>query len=355
MVLLYHYCAAFAAPAKSTLYYALLPTHLMWSGVDLFFVLSGYLIGGILLDQRLSPGYYRVFYLRRIHRIFPLYYLMAAALAVGLIVLPHAQLFQSHGIPFWVYPLYAQNMTGDFTRMPLFIGVTWSLAVEEQFYMLFPIIVRRTRNTLFAVLAVCVLGAPILRLAMINSGMKFEQVHPLLPCRVDSLALGVIAALLIRNESATAWIRRHRRICVVVCAVLALIAAGTLKWTAYSFVGTAGYSAFGLLYFLVLLLVVTGSLPAVSSLLRNPGLIWLATVSYCVYLIHQPVQAAIGALLPDHTLLRVLLALICTGVIAQISWKFLERGLIKRAHVRFRYESEPGTPARAQARAVAAC
>jgi peptidoglycan/LPS O-acetylase OafA/YrhL len=101
LVLIYHYSGG-GVPANKVLYYAVLPTHLMWSGVDLFFVLSGLLIGGILLDNRESPGYFPVFYARRVFRIFPIYYLMTALLVAGVWIFPHSPLFQGT-MPLWTY------------------------------------------------------------------------------------------------------------------------------------------------------------------------------------------------------------------------------------------------------------
>src|SRR5260370_30220392 len=113
----------------------------MWSGVDLFFVLSGFLIGGILMDSKDSPTYYRTFYLRRIHRIFPLYYLMIGLFVVGNLLLPNAFLFASP-IPAWPFLFFLQNIGFGFTHAHARAAVPWSLAVEEQFYLLLPLVVR---------------------------------------------------------------------------------------------------------------------------------------------------------------------------------------------------------------------
>ncbi len=118
-----------------------------WSGVDLFFVLSGFLIGGILLDQRESLNYFRAFYMRRVFRILPLYYgwtllfgvlvLAATWLAPGRFPVAYQDLWQ---VP--VHLLFLQNFWIGMQKWPwIWFVVTWSLAVEEQFYLVAPLLV----------------------------------------------------------------------------------------------------------------------------------------------------------------------------------------------------------------------
>jgi peptidoglycan/LPS O-acetylase OafA/YrhL len=352
LVVIYHY-ADVATPLNGVgttlnklIYYVALPTHLMWSGVDLFFVLSGFLIGGILLDHRQSRAYYSVFYARRIFRIFPLYYLMIALLVAGVWLFPNSPLFRG-SMPLWAFPLYAQNLLGDFTRAPVWIGVTWSLAVEEQFYLIFPFIVRLcSKKTLLRLMGVCILGAPLLRTILVMKGWRFEQVYPLLPCRADALALGVLAALIIRSEEAKTWIQENSRL--LYFSVLALFASlpSMLKWTTYKYVGTIGYSILGVMYFLLILLLLIAPTPPLKQAFRARWLGWLGTVSYCVYLIHEPIRSGLFLLFqlgahPRVTGLVALLvtigALLATLAVAQVSWLFLEKPLITRDRLRYRY------------------
>jgi peptidoglycan/LPS O-acetylase OafA/YrhL len=346
LVLIYHYAAG-STPGNKALYYALLPTHMMWSGVDLFFVLSGLLIGGILLDHRESPGYFSVFYARRFYRIFPLYYLMTALLIAGVWAFPRSPLFQG-SMPLWTYPLYAQNLLGDFTRAGVWMGATWSLAIEEQFYLVFPFLVRRfSRRGLITILGICILGAPLLRTILVMSGWGFEQIHPLLPCRADELALGVGAAIIIRRDLAKAWIKEHATLLYLVLLALFAALPTMLKWTTYKYLGTIGYSILGVTYCLLILLLLVAPIPLMKRAFRSRWLCWLGTVSYCVYLIHEPVRAGLYLLLRlgAHpaitglpTLLATIAALAITLVVAQASWLLLEKRLIKRAHLRYRYE-----------------
>src|SRR5271170_207550 len=141
-----------------------------WSGVDLFFVLSGFLIGGILLDSRNSPRYFRTFYLRRIYRILPIYYtwvaLYAAIVAVGVYLLPGRMPVAARDLG--VVPVYVLFLQNAFSSPSVFqaqwLGVTWSLAVEEQFYLFAPPLVRMisTRRLAYA-LGTIVCAAPLLR------------------------------------------------------------------------------------------------------------------------------------------------------------------------------------------------
>ena len=115
-----------------------------WVGVDLFFVLSGFLITGILVESKDSPRYLRNFYARRILRIWPLYF---ALLLVCFLLIPWVKpesaraLKEACGPPF-VYFLFLQNL------FPTYVGIgpltiTWSLAIEEQFYLFWPLAVWR--------------------------------------------------------------------------------------------------------------------------------------------------------------------------------------------------------------------
>lgn len=118
-----------------------------WSGVDLFFVLSGFLLGGILMDHKTSPSFFMTFYVRRVCRLFPLYYLLL--LLFGLTTLaplsqacPGLNWLFDHPLPMWSYATFTQNFQMAFKELigANWLGVTWSLAVEEQFYLILPLI-----------------------------------------------------------------------------------------------------------------------------------------------------------------------------------------------------------------------
>jgi peptidoglycan/LPS O-acetylase OafA/YrhL len=346
MVLIFHY-AAYQAPTHSVIYYLLIPIGLMWSGVDLFFVLSGFLIGGILIDHKNSKKYFSVFYRRRIHRIFPVYYLMIAAFLAGRFLFPTSELFVS-AMPAWAYLLFAQNLVGPFlmTFGSAWMGVTWSLAIEEQFYLLLPLIVRKLSGRgLLNVVVACIFGAPLLRAVLVLRGWQFEQLHPFFPCRADALGLGVLAAITVRSDAIKFWIRRHA-LFGYACWVALLGGMMTLlKFRTWMFNATIGYSIIGVFYFVSTMLVLLAPLPAVRRVLVWRWLRWLGTVSYCVYLIHQPIRSGLllffqrsGSLISGaHVFGLTLVALALTFLISQLSWAYLERPLMQRAHARYKY------------------
>ncbi|MBB5062417.1 acyltransferase [Granulicella mallensis] len=173
-----------------------------WMGVDLFFVLSGFLITGILYDTAHKPNRVKNFYARRSLRIFPLYY---GVLLLFLLLTPVLQLHWKPG--HLLYFFYLSNMMPLFTPglaspgPKMMVGHFWTLAVEEQFYLVWPFIVWhvRDRRRLLQVSVAIMLAALILRIILVYRGVTFFHIFPLLPTRIDTLVCGGIAALLVRG------------------------------------------------------------------------------------------------------------------------------------------------------------
>ncbi len=174
-VLIFHYFVATTSATPQSLFaYLLAACRLTWSGVDLFFVLSGFLIGGILLDAREASNYFGVFYTRRFFRIVPAYALL---LAVHLGLLTSVSLgFRTNlgyllrdRLPSLVHSVFLQNfwMAAHNSLGSSTLMVTWSLAVEEQFYLTLPILIRLVPpRRLPPVLIFATLGAVLLRIAL---------------------------------------------------------------------------------------------------------------------------------------------------------------------------------------------
>jgi peptidoglycan/LPS O-acetylase OafA/YrhL len=352
LVLIYHYfILRFPVHPGTWQAYAMVPFLLTWSGVDLFFVLSGFLIGGILYDAKYSDNYYKTFYLRRTHRIFPVYFIWIALFVVGLnVVGPHssylAHILFNRLIPTWSYPLFLQNFFMSLQRGfgAEWMGPTWSLTVEEQFYLLLPLLVRQLSYrglTRFALASV--VAAPIIRLALWSSGSGYVATYTLLPCRADALALGVLIAIVCRNKSAWEWLASRRSglyaaFAVLTCGVVYLTARRAALWT-------FGLTWIAVFYASLLLLVIVNPGKVEIRIFRSSVLRKLGTVAYATYLSHEGINYLFHlTILKSRPLVNTwpalgvtLLALGTTLSLSAVSWHLMEKRLIRRASSRYHY------------------
>jgi peptidoglycan/LPS O-acetylase OafA/YrhL len=361
LVLFYHYFACTVQYRPRTLIsHFFVPSRLTWSGVDLFFVLSGFLIGGILLDAKESTNYFKVFYIRRFFRIVPIYLvLLLSFIAVRLAAGNSAQTTFSWVLAdtmlFWTYPLFIQNFwmaaAGAFGGG--WLSATWSLAVEEQFYLTLPSIVRFVSlRILLAFVFLGIAAAPVVRLFFFRSSPHgWLTSYVLLPCRADALLFGVLCALLLRSRawsnriaSSSYWFPGLLLGLIVVAAILTRIAAGIRAAT----MASLGYTSLAALYACILLFVCTRPRSHLASIARWRVLRWLGSIAYGAYLFHQPIQGLAFALalrseprIDDLSSLFVsLIALTLTLALAHLSWNFFESRLVKFSH-RARYEFLP--------------
>jgi len=331
MVLVWHYFASpMEFPMRSAMAYLQAACRLTWSGVDLFFVLSGFLIGGILLDSRDAPNYFRTFYVRRFFRIVPIY---AATL-----ILTHPLMgwIGMHQVGrWWVYPLFLQNFSMAAKNDLGLLAVTWSLAVEEQFYLTLPAVVRYVRKALPWVIGAGIVAAPIIRVVLFYIfPSKIIAPIVLMPCRADALLFGVAAAMWMRNERTADLLRRHGIYLWGAGAVL-LAGAGVITlhpgWT-YG-IEMIGFTWLALLYMVVLLLAVTQPQSWLGTVLRFAPLRRLGMIAYGVYLLHQLFFVALRNSLHSWPLAGIVVpALGATFSLAVLSWRYFEKPLIDYAH-----------------------
>ena len=256
-----------------------------WCGVDVFFVLSGFLITGILVRAKGSPHYFRDFYARRALRIFPLYY---AAWALLFVVLPRPAVAAPDEA--WTSLLYLQNwlygIRGTFSDPAR--TITWSLAIEEQFYLLWPALVWWTSPRGLRRLCVAtIVGAIALRAGLLLGG--FEHVYFLTPCRLDALAAGALLAVVPLPSL------RFGQVATLVGA------AGLAGVAAYAgsplTVRSASMQGLGLVASLLLavgLLVLVRGDGLVARAMRWRWLSMFGRYSYCIYLTHVLVIEVVG-------------------------------------------------------------
>jgi peptidoglycan/LPS O-acetylase OafA/YrhL len=189
-------------------------------GVDLFFVLSGFLITGILFDAKEKPGFFKNFYMRRLLRIFPLYYGVLAVIFLGLRWVPWFggpamdEMVSRQGWA-WAYAINIHIAREGQWSLP-YIGHFWSLAVEEHFYFLWPLIVWLCpRPVLLKVCVGFILFAFGLRWLMYLEGANALAIYTLTPCRFDALAAGGFLAVAVRGElraeQSVAWLEKTGR------------------------------------------------------------------------------------------------------------------------------------------------
>ena len=264
-----------------------------WIGVQLFFVLSGFLITGILLDTRKAPGYYTNFLIRRVLRIFPLYY---AVLIVAFVVAPHVfHVPPGHGEhQIWLWT-YLTNFAEPFGRGEPVFPHFWSLAVEEQFYVLWPVVVylaaRRGTIAIGSVLVVFAIAARIYVRAHYNEAAAYTFT----PCRMDALAIGAIAAALIRGERVRQAVARHHATFMAGAGALVVVGGAALGhfFREGPNMQTSGYTIIAIGFALILV----AALPPQRLPARVLGFAPFRTVglySYGMYVFHAPLHVYVG-------------------------------------------------------------
>ena len=313
--------------------------HNGWMGVDLFFVLSGFLITGILLDTKNTDGYFRNFYARRCLRIWPLYY---CALLFMFVVVPFLRpseahrIFEPRSMPWWSYFVYLQNfLVPVVTSATGLLGVTWSLAVEEQFYLVWPLVVRfcsEQRLRRVAVAIICI--DPVLRFVLLQRGFN---VYPITFCRLDGLMWGAFLALLFRSKTfAREVYLRQAWIVFLVASPLALITADRVLWLVYSFTTLASAS--------FVYLALTSKQKWLRALLANRFLIYSGVISYGIYLLEKiPIDAAQSLHLNRGRAIVLPLTAAITYLLATLSWNLLEKPCLRLK--RF-FEAKPSARSR---------
>ncbi|HEY4076670.1 MAG TPA: acyltransferase [Rhizomicrobium sp.] len=229
LVLLYHFVTSLEVLGLSSPYLILF--HFGWCGVDVFFTLSGFLITGILLDTKNAPHYFKSFYVRRILRIFPLYYLTIFAVLLLRTALPQAGVWGIYDTPWapgslWWPTLLLQNVanirhgvdpTGVLTHY-------WSLAVEEHFYLVWPLLVwLLPRRWILAVALTAAFSSLAIRALLFHHVTDIFTIFDLTPLRMDGLAIGAIAAVELRARGAAALARPALLLLITTMAMLAIL------------------------------------------------------------------------------------------------------------------------------------
>ena len=302
-----------------------------WYGVDFFFVLSGFLMGSIILSHHTEPGFLRSFYVRRAARIIPIYFVVVCATLL-LAALAQGTDWGDHPFAAPVYLLFLPNIA-----MSLWGGggewlkPTWTLAVEEQFYLVLPLLIIWTpkRYLLAVLLTLC--GAAI------GFRYAFHESNPLaaltlLPARMDLLLGGVVLAYAIKHFDLSRHVQLFRVVPLVAVLGLLVVVLVSRDWLFPILNPTLLSIGFGSFVLAVLLGAPEG------RRYRSPVLIYFGKISYALYLVHQPVAALLhGVLLnatPDvGTIAQIAVTVLACAAsvgVAAASWTWLEQPILKR-------------------------
>jgi peptidoglycan/LPS O-acetylase OafA/YrhL len=316
-----------------------------WTGVDLFFVLSGFLIGGILIDMKGQAGYFRTFYTRRVFRILPMYFLLFGAFSLWQWL---SQMTSKHGgtaMPQFVYATFTQNFWLMHHPWDAWMGHTWSLAVEEQFYLTLPFVVWVLPGPkLWKATVGIVLGTLLFRSLMYLRYYPDWSVvaYASLFCRADALMLGVLGAILVRSPRWFPEIKRRRNVlflavatCVLACFIVTAKGWGMMTRP----ISTLGYTLIAASY----LLLILGAILSDGLLKRMFCMRWLrglGTISYGLYMVHPAVlilvysnfgyeQPRINRALD---VIPMFLAVALSVGVAYLSWNYFESKLLRFGH-----------------------
>jgi peptidoglycan/LPS O-acetylase OafA/YrhL len=317
-----------------------------WIGVDLFFVLSGFLITGVLLAEKRSPRYLRNFYLRRALRILPLYY--AAVFCFFHLELPLAHHFHAlrsvnndGELLYWLQLSNWRSAFGELASSP--VGPFWSLAIEEQFYIVWPFVVLWTgeRGLTGVCLGLAAISAALRLVPQFQwiAASNTEFLYRLTPFRLEPLCYGALLASLSMRAQLSGrlqgWLIGACISGALIFLLAVLLGGSATKYT-NPLVATYGFTGIDWVCGgLVGLAIVRRGRAGFAAFLRNSTLRRFGQLSYAMYVLH--IQVAILVTLATAKLMNeglmasfvnISVGIACTYVLALCSWRWIEAPLL---------------------------
>lgn len=319
-------------------------TQFFYTSIDMFFILSGFLLGGILLKNKKSPHFFKTFYIRRICRIVPLYLILLLLVLVicTIGIGKGTSWWFNDEIPFWIYFTFLQNIVIGLkdTMGNTWLSPTWSLGVEEQFYLLISFLIYfSSKRTLYFLLLIGMFAAPYFR----YNAPTVYALSTFTYCRFDALFGGIFIAMLYQEQTFTAFFSRHTNkfylLTIGLFSITFLFTIG--KWHMPLFIVNSWFS---IIYMLVLLLVLLDSKNIFSLLSNITFFINLGLYSFSIYLFHEIILGlfffTIPAKLPQiHTLQDIFMVALCamlTFFFARFMYHHFEKKFMDWGHT-FKY------------------
>lgn len=309
-------------------------TALAWSGVDLFLMLSGFLIVGILFDNKGANNIYRVFFIRRICRIFPLYYLLYFVFLLLILFSPsNFEWLFRNPLPLLSYATFTQNFfITDRGFGAHAMGITWTIALLVQSYIFIVIMVKKlNRQKLMLLFGVLIICAPLFRLFISN---LYNYVFFF--CRADILLIGGLIALLVREDWFIGFLKKNKKSFVL---LFALLFCGTIAliFKNHQIGNFFNHFWLALFYGMFVLYPFVFEKGKINNFFKSKTLSWLGSRSYAIFLLHQIVSGLMHGLFGDgkpliyslYTAGLTLTAFVITLVLAELSFRFLEKPLLK--------------------------
>jgi len=302
-------------------------------GVDIFFVLSGFLITTLLLEEYREQGRidFKQFYLRRAFRLLPaLFCFLGAMVIYAAIALPSEvaretvrfAIFAVFYVTNWIFAFFVVSS-------PL-LGHLWSLAIEEQFYFLWPITLsvllrsRLSRRSILILVTVLIVIVCVHRTALVWSGARLERIYDGTDTRADSILIGCVVAMLV-----TWGMIRLNRIAVKVCGLLSIAVIAAYLLNLYGIPGksiyTVGLTVFGLASGLLIVQAMSAPSGLIQKVLEHRLLVFIGKLSYSLYLWHLfavKLAASFGVM-------RIPFAVLFAMSLACTSYYLIERPFLK--------------------------
>lgn len=320
-----------------------------WLGVDLFFVMSGFLITSILYKSTESKNYLKNFYVRRFLRIFPLYYLI---LFIFIFVLPSlsaslgedTKLIQENSFWFWTYLLnWRIAYLGSFNEIQA--GYMWSLAVEEQFYLIWPFIVLYFRESLIKIcmsILLCVISLKIYLFYF--AGVNATSLYVMTITHLDGLLLGASLSVLYLNSGIDEKLKNSFK--YVACFALLIIVVVSYMEGNFAFysdyVSLFGVTACSVLFcYLLFTMLIKKEDGKLNKLFLSSPIIYMGKLCYGLYLVHHPIGILVSNKIISHDsfvlfgsympalVISMLISFVLSIIAAHLSYHFFEIYFLK--------------------------